>query len=79
MSSNTSSSGICSTSSDPGHEEGTSTSSEDLDFNLGFDQISENDDNEIANLNEIDQDLECEQNDDENRPITKKNSGGKLN
>jgi len=75
LSSNTSSSGICSTSSDPGHEEGTSTSSEDLDFNLGFDQISENDDNEIANLNEIDQDLECEQNDDENRPITKKNSG----
>lgn len=75
LSSNTSSSGICSTSSDPGHEEGTSTSSEDLDFNLGFDQISENDDDEIANLNEIDQDIECEQNYAENQPITNKYTG----
>lgn len=63
------------TSSDAGHEEGTSTSSEDLDFNIAFDQISDNDDNEIANLNEIDQYIECEQNDEENHPITSKNIG----
>jgi hypothetical protein len=56
FSSNTSSSGICSTFSDVGHDEATSTSSEELDFNLGFDQISDNDDMEIANLNEIDDD-----------------------
>lgn len=62
FSSNTSSSGIYSTSSDNGHEEGTSTSSEDLDFNLGFEQISDNDDIEVANLDEIDEEDEHEQN-----------------
>ncbi|CAF1599400.1 unnamed protein product [Adineta ricciae] len=72
FSSNTSSSGICSTFSDTGHEEGTSTSSEELDFNLGFDQISDNDDLEIANLNEIDDD-ECEQREDDQQRISTKN------
>ena len=57
LSSNTSSSGICSTFSDVGHEENTSTSSEELDFNLGFDQISDHEDDlEIANLDDIDDD-----------------------
>jgi hypothetical protein len=77
FSSNTSSSGICSTFSDVGHEEGTSTSSEDLDFNLGFDQISDNDDIEVANLDEIDEEDEHEQTDGENQRISNKNSGGK--
>ena len=77
VSSNTSSSGICSTSSDTGHEEGASTSSEDLDFNLGFDQISDNDDIEVANLDEIDEEDEHEENKDENQRISNKNSGGK--
>ncbi|CAF1090797.1 unnamed protein product [Adineta ricciae] len=72
FSSNTSSSGICSTFSDAGHEEGTSTSSEELDFNLGFDQISDNDDLEIANLNEIDDD-ECEQREGDQQRISTKN------
>jgi hypothetical protein len=76
FSSNTSSSGICSTFSDVGHEEGTSTSSEDLDFNLGFDQISDNDDMEVANLDEIDEEDEHEQNDGENQRISNKNCGG---
>ena len=53
FSSNTSSSGICSTFSDVGHEEAASTSSsEELDFNLGFDH----DGVEIADLNEIEDD-----------------------
>jgi hypothetical protein len=77
FSSNTSSSGICSTFSDVGHEEGTSTSSEDLDFNLGFDQISDNDDIEVANLDEIDEEDEHEQNERENQGISNQNSGGK--
>ncbi len=77
FSSNTSSSGICSTSSDIGHEEGASTSSEDLDFNLGFDQISDNDDIEVANLDEIDEEDEHEQNRDENQRISNKNNSGK--
>jgi hypothetical protein len=77
FSSNTSSSGICSTSSDVGHEEGTSTSSEDLDFNLGFDQISDNDDIEIANLDEIEEEEdEHEQIDGNNQRTPNKNSGG---
>ncbi|UJR37857.1 hypothetical protein I4U23_030547 [Adineta vaga] len=78
FSSNTSSSGICSTFSDVGHEEGTSTSSEELDFNLGFDQISDNDDMEIANLNEIDDDDddddEYEQHDGDNQRTSIKNN-----
>jgi hypothetical protein len=78
FSSNTSSSGICSTFSDVGHEEGTSTSSEELDFNLGFDQISDNDDIEVANLDEIDEDDEYEHNEGENQRISTKNSDGKL-
>ena len=78
FSSNTSTSDICSTFSDVGHEEGTSTSSEDLDFNLGFDQIGDNDDIGIANLDEIDEEDEHEQNDnDENQRISNKNSAGK--
>ena len=57
FSSNTSSSGICSTFSDVGHEEVASTSSsEELDFNLGFDQINEHGNVEIADLNEVDDD-----------------------
>ena len=78
FSSTTSSSGICSTFSDTGHEEGTSTSSEELDFNLGFDQISDSDDLEIANLNEIDDD-ECDQREGDQQRISTKNwtaSGG---
>ncbi|CAF4724312.1 unnamed protein product, partial [Rotaria sp. Silwood2] len=75
LSSNTSSSGICSTSSDVGHEVDTSASSEDLDFNLGFDQISDNDDFEIANLDEIDEYDEYEQYEGENQRISNKNSG----
>ncbi|CAF3704075.1 unnamed protein product [Rotaria sordida] len=74
LSSNTSSSGICSTFSDVGQEEGTSTSSEDLDFNLGFDQISDNDDIEVANLDEIDEYDEYEQNEEDNQRISNKNS-----
>jgi len=56
FSSNTSSSGIGSLTSDVGHEEGTSSSSEELDFNICFDQISSNDDQQIADLNDIDDD-----------------------
>lgn len=78
FSSNTSSSGICSTSSDVGQEEGASTSSEDLDFNLGFDQISDNDDIEIANLNEIDDNDEHGENQDENHRISNENNGRTL-
>jgi hypothetical protein len=74
FSSNTSSSGIYSASSDIGHEEGASTSSEDLDFNLGFDQISDDDDIEVANLDEIDEDDEHE----ENQRISNKNSGNQI-
>jgi len=77
FSSNTSSSGICSTFSDVGHEEGTSTSSEDLDFNLGFDQISDSDDIEVANLDEIDEEDEHEPNERENQRISNQNSGSK--
>lgn len=77
FSSNTSSSGICSTFSDVGHEEGTSMSSEDLDFNLGFEQISDNDDIEVANLDEIDEEDEQEQNEEENQRISNKNSSSK--
>jgi len=77
FSSNTSSSGICSTFSDVGHEESTSTSSEDLDFNLGFDQISDNDDIEVANLDEIDEEDEHEPDDGENQRLSNKNNGGK--
>lgn len=75
FSSNTSSSGICSTSSDVGQEEGASTSSEDLDFNLGFDQISDNDDIEIANLNEIDDQDEHGEKDEKNHRISNENNG----
>ncbi|CAF2848091.1 unnamed protein product [Rotaria sp. Silwood2] len=64
--------GICSTLSDVGHEEEASTSSVDLDFNLGFDQISDNDDIEIANLDEID---EYSQNEEDNQQISNKNNG----
>ncbi|CAF2904551.1 unnamed protein product [Rotaria sp. Silwood2] len=71
FSSNTSSSGICSAFSDVGHEESASTLSEDLDFNLGFDQISDNDDFETFSLDEID---EYEQNERENQRISNKNS-----
>ena len=78
FSSNTSSSGICSTSSDAGHEENASTSSEDLDFNLGFDQISDNDDMEVANLDEIDDEDEHEQNQDENQETSNQNNCGKF-
>ncbi|CAF3860113.1 unnamed protein product [Adineta steineri] len=74
FSSNTSSSGICSTFSDVGHEENTSTSSEELDFNLGFDQISDNDDIEVANLDEINDDDECEYNDKDDQQMTTENS-----
>lgn len=78
FSSNTSSSGICSTSSDVGHEEGTSTSSEDLDFNLGFDQISDSEDIEVADLAEIDDDDECEHyRADKHRSSTTRNNVGK--
>ncbi|CAF4328507.1 unnamed protein product [Rotaria sp. Silwood2] len=71
FSSNTSSSGICSAFSDVGHEESASMLSEDLDFNLGFDQISDNDDFETFSLDEID---EYEQNERENQRISNKNS-----
>jgi hypothetical protein len=77
FSSNTSSSGVCSTFSDVGHEEGTSTSSEELDFNLGFDQISDNDDMEVANLDEIDEDDENELDEGKNQRISHQNSGNK--
>ncbi|CAF4852067.1 unnamed protein product [Rotaria sp. Silwood1] len=70
-SSNTSSSGICSAFSDVEREEGTSVISEDLDFNLGFDQISDNDDFEEDNLDEIDK---YEQNEEDNQRISNKNS-----
>ena len=72
FSSNTSSSGVCSTFSDIGHEENASTSCEDLDFNLGFDWISDNDDIEVANFDEVD---ECERNGEENQLISTKNNG----
>ncbi|CAF4576291.1 unnamed protein product, partial [Rotaria sp. Silwood1] len=75
FSSNTSSSGIYSTFSDVRHEEGTSTSSEDLDFNLGFEQISDNDDFEVANLDEIDEYDEYELNEGDNQRISNNNSG----
>ncbi|CAF5021935.1 unnamed protein product, partial [Rotaria sp. Silwood1] len=70
-SSNTSSSGIFSTFSDVEREEGTSVTSEDLDFNLGFDQTSDNDDFEEDNLDEIDK---YEQNEEDNQRISNKNS-----
>lgn len=55
LSSNTSSSGICSTLSDASHEESISTSPEDLDFNLGFDQISNSDEIELDDPDEVDE------------------------
>lgn len=81
FSSNTSSSGIGSLTSDVGQEEGTSTSSEELDFNLGFDQISSNDDHEIADLNDIDDgddddddEDQCDHYDGDQRRISMPNS-----
>lgn len=77
LSSNTSSSGVCSTFSDVGQEETRSDSSEELDFNIGFEQNSDHD-GEIANLNEID-DLDSDdydQHDDENQTNSNKNSAG---
>ncbi|CAF2881427.1 unnamed protein product [Rotaria sp. Silwood2] len=74
FSSNTSSSGICSTFSDIEHEESTSTPPDDFDFNLGFEQISDNDEFEIDDLDEIDEYDEYEQNERNNQRISNKNS-----
>ncbi|CAF4798868.1 unnamed protein product [Rotaria sp. Silwood1] len=71
FSSNTSSSGICSTFSDLRHEENTSMSSEELDFNLGFNQISNNDGIEATNLDEIDK---YEQNEEDNQRTSNKSN-----
>ena len=78
FSSNTSSSGVFSTFSELGHEETTSNSSEELDFNLAFDRNSDHNEIEIANLDEID-DIEsddCGPIDVEHCLNSKKNSIG---
>ena len=75
FSSNTSSSGICSTFSDVGHEEAASTSSsEELDFNLGFDH----DGVEIADLNEIEDDDDDDDDDDDAEGQHYERVNGKL-
>lgn len=73
FSSNASSSGVYSAFSEAGQEELTSTLSADLDFNIGFEQVSDNvNDIEIANLDDMD---EYEHDDGENQQISNKNTG----